>query len=82
MRLILAAWPGADAELDLAIAADPDFALAHAARARVHALNPQPRQAHERVAAARSLAARSEVRARAGTSKSCTSRFPAARPKR
>ena len=58
VRLILAAWPGADAELDLAIAADPDFALAHAARARVHALNPQPRQAHERVAAARSLAAR------------------------
>ncbi len=58
VRLILAAWPGGDAELDLAIAADPDFALAHAARARVHALSAQPRQAHERVAAARSLAAR------------------------
>jgi hypothetical protein len=58
VNLILAAWPGADAELDLAIAADPDFALAHAARARAHALSAQPRQAHERVAAARSLAAR------------------------
>ncbi|CAN7296613.1 tetratricopeptide repeat protein [Phenylobacterium sp. LjRoot164] len=58
VRLILATWPGADVELDLAIAADPDFAMAHAARARVHALSAQPRQAHERVAAARSLAAR------------------------
>jgi hypothetical protein len=57
VRLILAAWPGADAEIDLAIAADPDFALAHAARARVHALSAQPQQAHERVAAARSLVA-------------------------
>lgn len=58
VRLILAAWPGADIELDLAIAADPDFALAHAARARVHALSAQPQKAHEQVAAARKLAVR------------------------
>lgn len=32
------AWPGAGEALDAAIAADPDFALAHAARARLHAI--------------------------------------------
>lgn len=58
VRLVLAAWPGADVEFDAAIAADPDFALAHAGRARVHALSAQPRQAHEQVAAALKLAAR------------------------
>ncbi len=30
VRLILAAWPGAEAAFDAAIAADPDFALARA----------------------------------------------------
>jgi hypothetical protein len=31
--LLLSAWPGAVEALEEAIAADPDFALAHAARA-------------------------------------------------
>jgi hypothetical protein len=30
--LLLSAWPGAEVLLDRAIAADPDFALAHIAR--------------------------------------------------
>lgn len=34
--LMLSAWPGAAARLEAAIAADPDFALAHIARARAH----------------------------------------------
>ncbi|MGH6997468.1 MAG: hypothetical protein ACREEO_04695, partial [Phenylobacterium sp.] len=59
VRLILAAWPGAEIEFDAAIAADPGFALAHAGRARVHALSAQPQQAREQVAAARALVAKS-----------------------
>jgi hypothetical protein len=46
---LMAAWPGA-AE---AIAADPGFALAHAARARLHATRGEPEQAKVRIAAAR-----------------------------
>lgn len=38
VRLMLSAWPGAAQQLDTAIRADPDFALAHAARARLHAI--------------------------------------------
>lgn len=38
VRLMLSAWPGAGERLDAAIAIDPDFALAHAARARLHAI--------------------------------------------
>jgi hypothetical protein len=34
--LMLSAWPGAEEAFDAAIAADSDFALAHAARARLH----------------------------------------------
>jgi hypothetical protein len=34
--LMLSAWPGAAEAFDAAIAADSDFALAHAARARLH----------------------------------------------
>lgn len=34
--LMLSAWPGAAEAFDRAIAADPDFALAHIARARIH----------------------------------------------
>jgi hypothetical protein len=33
VALLLSAWPGAAETLDQASAADPDFALAHAARA-------------------------------------------------
>jgi hypothetical protein len=36
LDLLLSAWPGTAAAFDRAIAADPQFALAHAARARVH----------------------------------------------
>jgi tetratricopeptide (TPR) repeat protein len=36
LDLQLAAWPGAAEAFDRAIAADPDFALAHIARGRVH----------------------------------------------
>lgn len=36
--LLLSAWPGADEAFGDAIAADPDFALAHAARARLQAI--------------------------------------------
>jgi tetratricopeptide (TPR) repeat protein len=36
--LLLSTWPGAGEALDDAIATDPDFALAHAARARLHAI--------------------------------------------
>jgi len=39
--LLLAMWPGAAQALDAAIDADPDFALAHAARARLHAVSAQ-----------------------------------------
>lgn len=56
LRRMLAVWPGAEGELDAAIAADPDFALAHAARARLHAMNVQPLEAGERIAAAGALA--------------------------
>ena len=43
--LLLSAWPGAAEVLDAAIAADPDFALAHAARARLHAMRAEAAQA-------------------------------------
>jgi hypothetical protein len=36
LDLLLAAWPGAAEAFDASIAADPDFALARIARARVH----------------------------------------------
>lgn len=57
IQLILAAWPGAAGPLDAAIAADPAFALAHAARARLHAMNVQPAEARERIAVASTLVA-------------------------
>ena len=40
--LMLSAWPDADDAFDRAIAADPAFALAHAARARAHMNAAQP----------------------------------------
>jgi hypothetical protein len=52
---MLAAWPGAEEQLDAAIAADPDFALAHAARARLHAMSAQPLEARGRIAVAKAL---------------------------
>lgn len=50
--LMLAAWPGAEAMLDEALLADPEFALAHAARARLHAIAAQPAEARTRIAEA------------------------------
>jgi hypothetical protein len=54
---ILAAWHGADAALDAAIVEDPDFALAHVARARVHMINMEGAEARANAAKARQLAA-------------------------
>ncbi|TCZ63929.1 tetratricopeptide repeat protein [Roseicella aquatilis] len=56
--LLLSAWPGADAALDAAIAADPDFALAPAARARLHAIRGEMDAARARIAAATGIVAR------------------------
>ena len=53
VALMLSGWPGAVEALDAAIAADPDFALAHAARARLHAIWSQPAEARARIAIAR-----------------------------
>ncbi|MBI0539488.1 tetratricopeptide repeat protein [Roseomonas sp. KE2513] len=56
--LMLSTWPGAAEALDEAIAADPDFALAHAARARQHAMRSEPALAKARIATAAELVAR------------------------
>ena len=55
--LMLAAWPGAEQTLDAAIAADPGFALAHAARARMHYFYAEGRAAKAKAATARELVA-------------------------
>lgn len=56
--LILSAWPGAAAALERATAADPEFALAHIARARVHAMYSEARMAKAKVAVAREIVVR------------------------
>jgi len=56
--LLLSAWPGAAQALDAAIAADPDFALAHAARARLHAIRVEPAAARTRIVTAAGIADR------------------------
>ncbi|UFN48529.1 tetratricopeptide repeat protein [Roseomonas sp. OT10] len=56
--LMLSTWPGAAEALEEAVAADPDFALAHAARARAHAMRSEPAAARARIATAVELAAR------------------------
>jgi hypothetical protein len=58
MDLLLAAWPGAGDRLDAAIAADPDFALAHAAGARVQALNARPAVARASISHAEQIVSR------------------------
>ena len=60
--LMLSAWPGADAAFDRAIALDPGFALAHAARARVHQSYAQPVKAKAAIAEARRLAHHANAR--------------------
>lgn len=57
VALMLSGWPGAAEALDAAIAADPDFGLAHAARARLHAMRSEPVEARARIAIAREKAA-------------------------
>lgn len=56
--LLLSAWPGAAEALEEAIAADRDFALAHAARARLHAIRAEPAKARARIATAEEIVAR------------------------
>lgn len=56
--LLLSAWPGAAEALEEAVAADPDFALAHAARARLHAILAEPAEARARIAGATEIVAR------------------------
>lgn len=56
--LLLSAWPGADDALDEAIAADPDFALALAARARLHAIRIEMPAARAAIAKAADIVAR------------------------
>jgi hypothetical protein len=61
---ILAAWPGAAEALDRAIAADPSFALAHIARARIHQIFAEGGEARAKAARARELAAPASPRER------------------
>ncbi|MDQ8731165.1 tetratricopeptide repeat protein [Bradyrhizobium daqingense] len=56
--LMLAGWTGTAEALERAIAIDPDFALAHIARARVHAFYQQGDLARQKAAVARKLVAR------------------------
>jgi hypothetical protein len=56
--LMLAGWTGTAETLDRASATDPDFALPHIARARVHAFYQQGDLARQRAALARELVAR------------------------
>jgi tetratricopeptide (TPR) repeat protein len=58
LDLLLAAWPGAAEAFDAAIAADPDFALAHIARARVHFTYAEAAHAKACTARAREAIAR------------------------
>src|SRR4051812_3916840 len=54
---MLSAWHGAEAAFDHAIAQDPDFALAYIARARLHQLNMEGKEARAMAARARELVA-------------------------
>jgi hypothetical protein len=56
--LLLSAWLGAAEALEEAFDADPDFALAHAARARLHAIRAEPARARARIATAEEIVAR------------------------
>src|SRR5271169_6302542 len=62
--LLLSAWPSAEVRLDRALAADPDFALAHIARARLLQLRAKVPDAKEAAAHAQSLADRVTARER------------------
>ena len=64
MDRMLSAWNGAGETFDSAIAEDPDFALAHIARARVHQMNMEIPEARARASQARQLAAAASPRER------------------
>jgi hypothetical protein len=55
---MLAGWPGTAEALERATDADPDFALAHIARARVHSFYQQGDLARKKAAIARDLVAK------------------------
>jgi len=55
--LLLAFWPGATDAFERAIMLDPDFALAHAGRARIHAIYQQREPALQTIGRARKLVA-------------------------
>ena len=61
---LLSAWHGADHAFDRAIIEDPDFALAHIARARVHQLHMESAEARAKAAHARQLAVTASRRER------------------
>ena len=56
--LLLSAWPGGMEKLNQSVTIDPDFALAHAALARLHAIRAEPGEAKARIDAATNLVAR------------------------
>ncbi|MDK1376529.1 tetratricopeptide repeat protein [Sinorhizobium sp. 6-70] len=56
--LLLSTWPGAAEALETAIAADPDFALAYAARARLHAIRTELAKAKAAIATAEDIVVR------------------------
>ena len=56
--LLLSLWPGAAETLDAAIAADPHFALAYAARARLHAIRAEVSDARSKIAQAMEVVGR------------------------
>ena len=58
MDLLLAAWTGAAEAFERSIAADPDFALAHIARGRIHTFYQQGDVARKKAALARELVVR------------------------
>ena len=62
--LLLSAWPGTEGRLDRALAADPDFALAHIARARLLQMQARMSEAKAAAARAQSLADRVTPRER------------------
>jgi tetratricopeptide (TPR) repeat protein len=62
--LMLTAWPGAVKHLDRALTADPQFALAHIARARALQMQAKPAAAAKAVSAARKQQARLDDRER------------------
>ena len=53
--LMLSGWPGAAETFDRSIAADPDFALAQIARARIHSFYQQGDAARKKAALAREM---------------------------